>query len=412
MKLPLWKELQEPIKRHRYVVFAFFLWQRFRQFRLTESAASLTYTTLLALVPLFTVMLIMLKAFPMFSQLSERFKQFMTHTLVPSGVSHVETYLQEFSNKAGNLTIIGILLLAASALLLMMTIEKTFNRIWQVKKQRPLLFRLLMYWTVITLGPLGIGLMSSLWTFVFKPSDFLLSHPVWAMTLFTITSILFYTVLLAFLYRIVPNAFVPVHHAMLGGFLTAVVFEIVRRGFGWYVHHFNSYELIYGTFAIIPLFLIWLFFLWAIVLGGAVLTAGLSHWHGEAFRHYQHARKQGAFVAALSVLDLLNDAHAKGKILTIKDFRKNINLGYDAISDMLYQLENAGWVIQTSKGWLMKTDAQHIPMKDIFHRFVYQSPSHHQATAVQQGVQQLFSPLSGSLNDSLGNFLAKNKQAG
>ncbi|MDO5687098.1 MAG: YihY family inner membrane protein [Neisseria sp.] len=397
-------DLLTALRENRYVAFALFLLRRFQAFNLSQVAASLTYTTLLALVPFFTIALIVIKAFPMFADLTERFNRLITTILVPSGVSSVQGYLQEFAGKAGNLTVIGLLVLGASAILLMMTIEKTFNNIWQVRRQRPLLFRLLMYWTVLTLGPICIGVMSSVWAFVFRPSDFFADYPQLANLLFTATSIAFYSILLTFLYRVVPYRYVPLQHALLGGFLTAIVFEAVRRAFGFYVGHFNSYELIYGAFAAVPLFLLWIFCLWSVLLGGAVLTAGLSHWQGEAFRRYTAGGRHGRLNDAVQILSLLQQAQQAGRMLKIQDFRGKVNLGYDALGDMLDQLERAGLIAHSGNDWVLQTHAEKIMMNDLFRRFVYRPPLAGQ-DEIANGIRELLLPLQDNLDLSLADFL-------
>lgn len=402
--MPPLSQLFDTLRENRYIAFVQFLLRRFSAFNLNQVAASLTYTTLLALVPFFTIALVVVRAFPMFADLTERFNRFIANVLVPSGVSSVQGYLQEFADKAGNLTALGLIILTISALLLMMTIEKTFNNIWQVRRQRPLLFRLLMYWTVLTLGPVCIGMMSSLWAFVFRPSGFFTDYPMLARSIYTIASILFYTVLLAFLYRVVPYRYVPMGHALIGGFLTAVVFEIVRRGFGFYVSRFNSYELIYGAFAAVPLFLLWIFCLWSVLLGGAVLTAGLSHWQGEAFRRYTGSGRHGRFNDVVQILALLREAHHAGRILKIQDFRGRVNLGYDALGEMLDQLERAELITHNAHGWMLKTNAERIMMRDLFRRFVYRPPAISK-DEIAEGIRELLAPLTDGLDLSLADFL-------
>lgn len=403
MNLSLFYRYYTCLRENRYLGFGGFLWQRFGHFGLNRVAASLTYTTLLALVPFFTITLIVIKAFPMFADLTSRFNELISSVLVPSGVDSVQQYLQEFAAKAGNLTAIGIVILAASAIMLMMTIEKTFNQIWQVSRPRPLMFRLLIYWCVLTLGPLAVGLASSMWNFVLKSANFTDQYPVLANILYLLASIAFYGLLLCLLYRVVPYRYVPMRHALIGGMITALVFELVRRAFGFYVGHFNSYALIYGAFAAVPLFLLWIFCLWYVLLGGAVLTAGLSHWQDNAFRRL--TAKHGRFNDVVRILSLLCDAQNQGNTMRIQDFRQHVNLGYDAMGDVLDKLFDYGYVVKTDREWVLKMDAEHIHMGDLFRRFVYR-PLNNQQDAITAGIHDILEPGFVGLNISLRTFLA------
>lgn len=392
------------LKENRYIGFALFLFGRFQKFHLNQTAASLTYTTLLALVPFLTIALVVIRAFPMFADLSAQFNRFIGTVLLPEGVISVQGYLQEFAGKAGNLTAMGIIALGISAILLMMTIERTFNTIWQVGRPRPLLFRLVMYWSVITLGPLCIGLMSSLWAFAFKPSAFFADFPLVSGILYSATSVMIHALLLALLFCVVPYRYVPVNHALIGGLITAAAFECVRHGFAVYVRHFNSYELIYGAFMAVPLFLLWLFLLWCILLGGAVLTAGLSHWQNEAFRRYDSGTSAGRLNDVVQILALLHYAHQEGKSLKIQDFRKKINLGYDTLGEMLDQIEAEDLIAKSDNGWILKTDARQIMLDDLFLRFVYR-PAENGGSAAADAMQEIFTPVLAHMDISLADFL-------
>lgn len=407
MSLTLFRRYYALLRKNRYLGFALFLWRRFGQFDLNRVSASLTYTTLLALVPFFTITLIVIKAFPMFADLTSRFNELISSLLVPSGVSSVQQYLQEFAAKAGNLTAIGIVILAASAIMLMMTIERTFNQIWQVSRPRPLMFRLLIYWCVLTLGPLAVGVAASIWNFAFKSADFTDQYPILANILYLLASILFYGILLCLLYRVVPYRYVPMRHALIGGMITALVFEIVRRAFGFYVGHFNSYALIYGAFAAIPLFLLWIFCLWYVLLGGAVLTAGLSHWQDEAFRRL--TERHGRFNDVVRILSLLAWAQNQGHTMKIQDFRQHVNLGYDALGEVLEQLSDYGYVVKTDREWVLKMDTEHIQMDDLFRRFVYR-PLDNKQDAITTGIHDILNPGFVGLNVSLRTFLEKYTQ--
>jgi membrane protein len=132
--------------------------QRFRDDRLGQTAGSLTFTTTIALVPMVTVALAVLTAFPMFADFQTVLQKRLVESLVPDNISRqVLGYLTLFASKASRLGVAGVMALLFSALALVFTIDRTLNAIWRVRKRRPLVHSMLLYWTAITLGPLLMG---------------------------------------------------------------------------------------------------------------------------------------------------------------------------------------------------------------------------------------------------------------
>jgi len=132
---------------HMLVNFISLVYSRFREERCFQLCGSLTFTTLLALVPLVTIMLMVMTAFPVFTELSDRLREFVISNLVPqAGSKVISVYVQQFSSNAAKLTAVGVTVLALTAIMLMLTIDRAFNTLWRVKRPRPLVQRLLMYW--------------------------------------------------------------------------------------------------------------------------------------------------------------------------------------------------------------------------------------------------------------------------
>ena len=397
LNLGWWQDLC----RTRFVGFMVFLWKRFDEVRVPQVSASLTFTTLLALVPVLTVTLVVVSAFPMFDTLSDSFVRFINQTIVPQGAGVLFDYINQFKGKASNLTAIGIVMLVVTSLLLIRTIDQTFNRIWRVQSERPLWTQFLVYWALLTFGPLAIGLSLTAWTLMLQQSRVDEMFPFLTGVLRTGSSILFSTVILWLLYRLVPNRYVPARQALVGAAVTAVLLEAARALFAWYIGTFNSYTLIYGAFAAIPVFLLWLNLLWMLVLTGAVFTASLSYWQGEAFR--RHLGTQGRFDDVLKILLLLDDAQLQGRALLVQDFRSHINMGYDELGDLLEKLARHGYVYQGRQGWVLKTNAASIEVDDLFKLFVYR-PTHIQQDYVNDAVEQIMAPCLNAMNITLADF--------
>ena len=380
--------------------FAAFLVRRFQEERVPQVAASLTLTTLLALVPVFTVTVVVASAFPVFDEWSNTFVQFVNRTIVPQGADMVFDYINAFKEKATGLTAIGSVMLLVTSLMLIQTIDNTFNRIWRVTTRRPLMMQFLVYWALLTFGPLSLGVGVSLLLGVVKGSGMALGS-TGAAVLQTVVSVGFSTLLLWGLYRFVPNRFVPGRQALAGALVTAVCLEIARGLFAWYMGRFNGYASIYGTFAAMPFFLLWLNLLWSLVLAGAVLTSSLSYWQGEAFRRGWDAR--GRFDDVLKILLLLDAAQQQGQAMPVQAFRRHINMGYDELGELLEKLARHGYVYVGKQGWVLKKGAETIEVADLFKLFVYR-PTALQQDKVNEAVSTIMQPCLAALDMTLAEF--------
>ena len=259
------------------VSFLKLLLSRFVANNSLQNAAALTFTTLLSLVPLIAVSLAVFSVFPIADQISLAIQDFVFKNFVPAAGDVLQTYLDEFSGKAARMTGTGFIFLVIVAVMLMASIDQAFNRIWRVKRKRPLLKKFIIYWAVISLGPITMALSIAVTSYiislpllsenaVLKPvSKFLVFAPV-LVSAFAFT----------LLYALIPNRPVPVKHAFAGGLLAAVLFEIAKRGFGFYVTSFPAYEAIYGALAAVPIFLVWLYLSWLVTFLGAEFTYCLS----------------------------------------------------------------------------------------------------------------------------------------
>jgi membrane protein len=248
---------------------------RFREDRLGLTAGSLTFTTLIALVPLLTVMLAIFTAFPMFASFQESLQKYFLQSLVPDNIAKpVLGALTQFASKAHKLGGAGLALLVITALALMLTIDRTLNAIWRVRKPRPIAQRVLVYWAAITLGPLVIGVSLSVTSYAVSASRGLVGDIPGGIRLALDTvEFALLAATMAGLFHYVPNTHVRWRHAASGGLFVAVGFEVAKRVLAWYVGSVATYSTVYGAFATVPIFLLWLYTGWVIVLMGAVIAA-------------------------------------------------------------------------------------------------------------------------------------------
>ena len=248
---------------------------RFREDRLGLTASSLTFTTLISLVPLLTVMLAVFSAFPMFSSFQEALQKYFLQSLVPENIAKpVLAALTQFASKANRLGTVGLALLVLTALALMLTIDRTLNGIWRVREPRPIAQRVLVYWSSATLGPLLLGVSLSLTSWALSASSGLVgAMPGGISLLLNLLQFMLLAAGLAGLFHYVPNTHVRWRHAMAGGLFAAAGFEVAKRLLGWYLLQVPTYSVVYGAFAAVPIFLIWIYLGWVIVLLGAVIAA-------------------------------------------------------------------------------------------------------------------------------------------
>jgi membrane protein len=347
-----------------------FIVARFAQDRCTQTAASLTFTTLLALVPMITIALTVFSAFPVFEDFSAQIKIYLLNNLMPENAGIIITkYMQQFADSAARLTAVGIAILTVTAMMMLMTIDKAFNVIWQVTRPRPLVKRLVAYWAVLTLAPLLVGASLSLTSWLVGLS---MGHAKYVspfgVVILKILPVLFATMAFALLFRVVPNRHVPKSHALIGAFIAAVVFEAMSRIFGYYISHFPTYTLVYGAFASVPIFLMWIYLSWLTVLFGAVIAATLSHWRTPAAKQFTTAAR---LLDVLRVLQIMANGFQQGRVSNLPELSKTLRLGYDTLENILEDLSGADIVRKVvGNGWLLMRDTKHIRVAELLRLFV------------------------------------------
>lgn len=245
--------------------------------RITVSAGHLAYVSLLSLVPVIMVFFMIMSAFPAFAEVRGEFEAFIFRNFLPHAGDVVEQYMTEFVGNASGMGAASIFTLLIVALLLISNIDKTFNHLWKTQMERPLIYTFAIYWMVITLGPLLIGLsiavssyLSGLATFADDYTPGLgtaaLKLVPWAATIGAFL----------ILYMIVPNRPVKAKYAFLGALFAAILFEFTKKGFALYISSFPSYEVIYGALSVIPILFVWVYLSWIVVLMGAVFTYSIT----------------------------------------------------------------------------------------------------------------------------------------
>lgn len=330
--------------------------RRFLKDQMSQAAGALTYTTLLALVPLMAIAFSIFSAFPAFDAIQDRLQEVIFENLVPEVGQDVRGYITNFTANASNLTTVGIVALGVSAVLLLATIESTLNTIWRVERQRPIMMRLLMFWSVLTFGPLLLGASFSLTSDVFStarewagesyayvPSG---KDGLWSMLQSPFAALL-QSITFTALFYIVPARSVQIRDAAIGGVISGIAFEILKWGFKSYLVAFPTYQTIYGALAVFPIFLIWLYLSWTVIIFGAVFAAAFPEWWRSRDPlvgvTLSPARRLEAAVALLSVLG--------------KQSQTGGAVSQDALAEAV-PLDARDGIIETlrAKGYLVTTD--------------------------------------------------------
>jgi membrane protein len=306
------EQLLKDLARFPWKTTALTLRERFREDRLGLTASSLTFTSLTAMVPFFTVALAVFTAFPMFSHVQKVLQKWLIDSLIPDNIARqVVGYLTQFAGQASKLGVAGLAVLLVTAIAMILTIDRTLNNIWRVRRPRPLAQRVLIYWAAITLGPLLLGASLSLTSYVISASRGFVGAMPGGLRLL-LDSIEFFLLAggMAAMYHYVPNTQVRWGHAWSGGLFVAAGIELAKKLLALYLTAVPTYSMVYGAFATLPILLVWIYVAWIIVLLGAVIAAYLpSLLSGVRRRGGGHGWQ---FQLAVEVLQQLHRARAVG----------------------------------------------------------------------------------------------------
>jgi membrane protein len=252
--------------------------RRFRQESFAQLSGSLAFTTLLSLVPFVAVVLTVASMFPVFGTVVGHVDNFLIQNFMPGKTGGViAKYTFMFSDKARKLTLVGVLMLLATSLMLLFSIEKAFNHLWRVSKPRPFHQRVGLYLVIVLVGPLVAGALIGSMTYAVTVSLGFFNEPIWVrQLLFKILALVFMCGFFAFLYYAVPNVKVKPPQAITGGIVATLGIAGIQKLFELYVINFPTYKLVYGTFATLPIFLLWIYLCWVVILIGALVVANFQ----------------------------------------------------------------------------------------------------------------------------------------
>jgi membrane protein len=343
-----------------------YLLSRFIDDRINASAAALTFVSLFALVPLLTVTFSIASAIPDVGDVESKLSEFLLQFLLPESSNQIVQYLSTFIAQARSLTVFGVVILLVTAILMLRHIERALNDIWRNRANRKPLQGFLLYWAVLSLGPAAIGVGLGAKAYLYAVTNEWSGLPVFGIgsVLIELLPFALSAIGLTGLYVVVPNSQVPFRHALVGGVFAAITFTVARMIFTT-VMAGSSYTLVYGAFAAVPLFLMWIYVTWVIILIGAVLTHSLS-----AYQTQQQATKP-TLIKTLEVLNAFWLAQKQGQSiaeLSIIGTREPLSDGIDVdswrhIRDMLIE---ARFLRPLEKGhYLLSRDLSHVTLSEL-----------------------------------------------
>jgi len=341
---------------------------RFIEDRGTHTAGTLAYTTLISLVPLLAVSLSFLAIFSDLKSLSDEILGFIFINFVPASKEIILQYIGQFASKAKGMSTVGLMVLIVTALLMMQTIDASLNRIWRVRTQRPRKASFLVYGAVLTWGPMlmgvGIGLTSYL---VSLPMIDEAATPFGGKkAILELAPYVLETSAFVLLYLVVPNRRVLFRHALAGGILAAILFETAKGGFAWYVTTFPTYEAIYGALSVIPIFLVWVYVSWLVVLFGAEFACCLDVYRDHS--EMKWGSHEVKFLLAVRLIGYMWLAQQQGKALNVRAMLKKMpTVDEESLRDVLLTLKGANFVERTSdRKWVLARDLDEVSLLDLY----------------------------------------------
>ncbi|PKR51722.1 YihY family inner membrane protein [Thalassospira marina] len=348
---------------------------RFLHDKSPQRASALSYTTLLAMVPFLAIALTVLSAFPVFDAWKDQISGLIFSNFLPQTGSEVADYLTGFLKNTGRMTAIGTIVLGFTAVMLLGSIETVMNDVFRVTTPRKLLSRLVVFWALITVGPLLLGLSLSLASYIFAMRHFVGGEALDAqigqlgfLAPFFLSAIAF-----SLLFLGMPNRSVVLIDGIIGGVVAAFLFELLKKGFGLYVSTFPTYQTIYGAVAVVPIFLIWMYLTWMVILLGAQVAAARSEWRAARAAGLVPDPRGGLpgqterLIAVLKLLEYLQNRFQQAeKPPTYRKLLHELKMGGRDLNWALAALRREKLIDRSEKHrWLLSGDLSRLKLGDL-----------------------------------------------
>ncbi len=336
-----------------------------------QRASALAYASLLAIVPLLALGVSVFASFDAFSAVADRVRDMLLSNLLPTSQDVVRHYISSITSRTTALSIFGIIGLLVTATALLNTVEEAFNHIWRISRTRPLFSKFITFWATLTLAPIFIGASITI-TSYFAALPILKQVTAQAATLRQMPFLfpwLMSSAALTTMYMVLPNTRVPFRFAAAGGLVAGALFEFSKNAFAFYVTHLAHYEKLYGALGTLPIFLIWLYVAWVVVLAGSEIVFCLQH--------PEQSHKQQAFFMrpgvrqffAHLILARAAERLRGGGVLRLDELNRETGVPDNILQEWLDLLCRKGLLRTVSdqggEGWVPGRDACHLTLADI-----------------------------------------------
>src|SRR3954471_1890286 len=354
--------------------FSLYALHRFSRDGCFAASGALSYTTLVSLVPLGVIVIGILSVFPSFSDTRQELLSLAFRYFVPAISEQAAFWVQYFAGSAAQATAIGVVGIAGTGVLMLVTVEDQLNALWRVTTPRPWTQRVLAYWTLMTLGPLLVGMSLTLSTYLdtaarragFDPETLVQFASGWMHYFARLVPFVLELVAFTLLYCLIPNCAVRWRDGLLGAAVAAVAIEILKIGFAIYIGSFASYQTVYGAIAAIPIFLLWMYVSWMAVLLGAVVAANLPTWRvDERFHHMSSGGVRLGF--SLSLIAALDRGQRRGITLSPADLAAELGVPTSVLDEHLKVLARAGFTAATQGArWVLAWNPETATLHDLY----------------------------------------------
>jgi len=351
--------------------FIYRLIHRFVADQCIQRASALAYASLLAIVPLVALGMSVFTSFHAFDAAAGKIRDMLLTNLLPTSHDVVQSYLGSVADKATALSIFGVIGLLVTSTALLNTVEEAFNHVWRITRSRPLMSKFMAFWAALTLAPIMIGASITI-TSYFAALPLVSKVSESAVLLDKIPFMLPWmmsSLALATLYTVLPNTRVPFRFAIVGGMLAGALFEFTKFGFAFYVTNLASYEKLYGALGTLPVFLIWLYLAWVVVLIGSEVVFCLQHPEQSTRKHTAYS--DPGIQKFFSHLILMRAAQAmqRGEALRMSDLVSETEVPDNVLQEWLDQLCDCGMLHHLVKGsleqWTLARDPDSLFLSDI-----------------------------------------------
>lgn len=351
-----WNRLQQ-LTLHPRIAFLRYLVVSFFRHDCPKVAAYLAFTSLFAVVPMMTVIYSILALIPELKGLEDKMQSFVFEHFVPSTGTQLEEYLQGFAQQASNLTSVGVVMLFVTAVMMLRKIETTFNTIWHVSAARSGVSGFLLYWALLSLGPVLMGGTFAVSSFIVSQQILydVVALPGFQKLMLGLLPILMSSIAFSLAYIAIPNTKVPIKHGIAGGVAAAVLFDIARQGMTLFISLFPTYHLVYGAFAAVPIFLMWVLVSWNILLIGAELVQALTN-----FKISKAGSSASSLGNLLNILHRLYRMQSNGQLAEATELQQQMPwLSTQEWTDYTDKLSRANLVYKHGEGEISLTRDLH-----------------------------------------------------